>query len=380
MRNKYKGIKTLGLCLGAAVFISANTNICAYATGAGIQLGTDISDEVAPQPSDEAVTATEAENVEGQTENTDAEGTPAEGEEATAAEGEEAEAAEEVPATAESTNVIQTEAELNADSKVAYVEVEKYTIEGGLLESGNELTINLTVRNISSVAAAESLVMTMSSESSMIYPKYGTDNQIFIGKLLPKESKTISIPVTVSSKFEGDATDFSCRFDYLSLDNKISNTSSMIITTSSGKGLIVKSMDLSSHAILNGKSLLSISYSNKSNGNITDAQLLIDGNVAAESKIIRLDTVYAGKNYTKDYNVTFTKAGNQDVSVKLVYTDVTGERLQADLGSYSVTVSDEVTARRGSTTSKALLWGGRALAGIVLLVAFVFGFIYFKKR
>ncbi|WP_196805731.1 hypothetical protein [Butyrivibrio sp. WCD2001] len=357
--------------------MGVNSKMLAFATGAGIQLGTDVTEEVAPG------TAQKTTNIEGNgIEDPNAINTDGEvlGDMPEDVAVEDNAVDETAGQNTGSTNEAQTEDEINADSAIAYIEVKNYTIEGGLLEAGNDLSINLTIQNISSAARAESLVMTMSSQSGMVFPKYGTDNQIVIGTLLPKESKTISIPVTVSSKLEADSADFTCKFDYLSLEKQMSSTSTMILTTSSGKSLAVKSIDINAHAILNGKSLLNISYVNMTNGNITDAELLIEGNVSDDSKKIRLDTVYAGKTYTKDYNVTFTNAGEQAVKVKLVYTDITGERMQADLGTFSVTVSPEVSSNKPSGTNAILLWGGRALAAVVLLAIVGICFTYFKKK
>lgn len=360
---KHTEMKAFVLCLSTVVFLSANIKISVNATGAGIQLGTDIAEEVVPHPDQNNGIAQDDLNADS-TQNINTEN------------GEVAEAQ-----TAEDDNSLsQTEDELNGDSNVAYIEVKEYSIDDGLLEPGSDITIDLTIHNVSSMARAESLVMTVSSDSGMIYPKYGTDNQIFVGTVLPDETKTISIPVTVSNKFEGDAADFTCSFNYISLDRQISNSSTMVITSSSGKSLVVKSLDISTHAILNGKSLLNINYSNKSNGNITDAELLIEGNVSDDSKKIKLDTAYAGKSYNKDYNVTFIEAGTQDVKVKLVYTDITGERMQTDLGSFNIIVSPEATSATVSKTNTILLWCGRALAGIAFVIALFTVFLHLKKR
>lgn len=379
MRNKYTGIRALALSLCTVVFIGVSTGVVAHATGAGIQLGTDITEEVVPQADvDQSENAdTEAVNAEADQDVT------ADTNEALDANGEEtadAVASDEEQSSTDSSDEALSEDELKADSKMAFIAIENYSLEGGLLEAGNDITINITLANLSSTSAAENVVMTMSSDAGMIYPRYGTDNQIFIGNISAGESKKISVPVTVSSRFEGDVTDFTCQFNYLSQGNKISNESRMAITTSGGKSLIVKSVDLSTHAILNGKSLLNINYSNKTNGNITDAELLIDGNVSGDSKIIRLDTIYAGKSYSKDFSVSFVKGGNQQVNIRLVYTDLSGERMQTDLGTYSVTVSEEVISTNSYVTNRGLLWGGRAIAAIMLLVALYVCFTYYKKR
>ena len=397
MRNKYTGIKALVLCLGTVVFIGANTKISAYATGAGVQLGTDVTDEIIPSANgqnigtetNDSVSDESGETVSDETNATEGaiatdgniitDGAENSSDGTVAVEAEEENASEGTDTT-NTTLKAQTEEELNADSRLAYIVVENYSLEGGLLEAGNDITINLTIHNISSVASAESVVMTMSNASASVYPRYGTDNQIFIGKVKSGERKKISIPISVSTKFDGDATDFTCKFDYLSENSRLSNQSTMVITSSGGKSLIVKSVDLSTHAILNGKSLLNLNYSNKTNGNITDAELLIDGNIADENKVIRLDTVYAGKSYSKDFSVTFTKSGNQNVSIKLVYTDFSGERMQTDLGTFNVTVGEEVASQNVNEDSGLLLWGGRVIAAVCGLLAIFVGFVFYMKR
>ena len=282
----------------------------------------------------------------------------------------------------------QDEAEADANNEVvqlpvqnysgaAIVEVSNYSLEGGILAAGKDISIMLNLHNLSSSTAAESVMLTLSSDSGMIYPSYGNDNQIFVGTIAANESIEVAVPITVSPSFTGDAVDLKCQFDYGSSGTKMINSTAMILTTSGGNKINVKSIDVSTHAIVNGKTLISINYSNKSNANITDAQLVIDGNVTEESKSIKLDTVYSGKSYSKDYNVTFTQTGNQEINIKLVYTDGAGEHVEYGLGKYSVSVNDEtfVENNENNTLDSVLLWGGRIVAGIVLIIA---GFVVLK--
>ncbi|WP_026657837.1 hypothetical protein [Butyrivibrio sp. AC2005] len=366
----------ISICLMMLLFIC--DNIPVFATGAGIQLGTDIEEEVIPQGEGQTTYGTESEQVQGP--NTVDEAAGEQVQETVTADGTESGQSQEIANTDNSVEAA-SETSLAVESKVAFIEVQNYSVEGGLLEAGSDLTVNIILHNISSTVKAESLVITMSSSSGMIYPRYGSDNQIFAGTILPDESKVISIPITVSSEFKGDAADFICQFDYLSENSTMSNSSTMIITTSTGRSLIVKGIDVGGNAILNGKSLLSVNYVNTSNLNITDAKLIIEGNVSDDSKIIDLDTVYAGKSYSKDCKVTFVSGGNQEINVKLSYTDISGEKVETDLGTYSVIVSEEeITSDKSNASNKVLFWGGRMLAAIAFVAAIALGFNYFKKN
>ena len=267
-----------------------------------------------------------------------------------------------------------------ASSAVAIVEIADYTIDGGILEAGKEITINLTLSNTSRNTAATSVMMTLASNSGMIYPVYGNSNQIYVGSIGAGDSKTIAVPVTISEQFTGDMADLTCQFDYESSGSRMNNMATIVIPTSGGNTIGVKSIDVSSHAIVNGKSLLSFNYVNLSNKNITDAVLTVEGNVSSNSKKIKIDTVYAGKSYSHDYYLTFTEAGNQDINIKLSYTDIDGETIETDLGNYSVTVSKESEMAEASTPNTIITWIGRAIAAIAGLAVVFVVVVYIKKR
>ncbi len=270
---------------------------------------------------------------------------------------------------------------VSANLSSALIGVEKYSIGTGILEAGKDVTIMLTLRNLSSNVGANNVMITTSSTSGMIYPVYGSDNQIYVGNISAGSTKEISIPVSVSPKFNGDYVDFTCEFAYQSGLNKLSNTSTMIIPTSGGSTIKVKAISLSSHASVNAKTLLSISYSNNSGSNITDAKLVVDGNVSFDSKSIPLGTVKPGKNYAEDLYIIFSEEGSQNVNIKLTYTDISGEPVEIDLGKYTVSVSEELAPTvSGKGYDKNLSLIGKLIALVAMLAACVCTFFYIKKR
>lgn len=266
-------------------------------------------------------------------------------------------------------------------SSVAIIEVQDYTVEGGMIEAGKEITVNLTLHNTASNTNASSVLMTMSNSTGSLFPTYGNDNQVYVGTITAGDTKTVSVPLTIGNNFMGNAVDLICDFKYETAGVQMNNTATVVIPTSGGSTIGVKSVDVSTHAIVNGKSLLSISYVNQSSTNITDAVLIVDGAVSSSSKEIKLDTIYAGKNYTEDYNVTFTEPGNQEVGITLQYTDGNGETVNTDLGTFGVTVSKEnADIVESKAANPILVWAGRVISGLVTLAVVVLVVVYIKKK
>ena len=264
---------------------------------------------------------------------------------------------------------------------VAIVEIQNYSVEGGMIEAGKEITVNFTLHNASNTMNANSVVMTLTNSTGSIYPSYGKSNQIYVGNLSAGGTKEVSVPMVIGDAFTGNAVDVTCQFEYVSQNTRMSNTSTIVIPTSGGSTIGVKSIDVSSHAIVNGKSLLAFSYVNQSSSNITDAKLVIDGEVSQASKEIKLDTVYAGKSYTQDYYVIFTESGNQQVNVSLQYTDVDGSQNVTDLGTFDVTVSKEnVDENNSGELDNILGLVGKGVAGVFGVITLAAIYVYVKKK
>ena len=342
MHKKNSSIKAMLTCLLAAYLLIANYSTVVYAT--------EGQQEIVETP-----------------ENTTAE-TP---ENATA----------ETPSDSSAqSNATQDEAK-PADLAIAVVEVSSYSIESGVIDAGENAEILLNLRNVSSTERAVGVMMTMSSNSGMIYPVAGTDNQVYVGTISAGGKAAVTVPITVNPSFEGEYVDLTCSFSYESNGTELKNSATLILPAASGEELYVQSIGLGSKAIVNSNSLLSISYANKSKKNIEDAVLILDGKVTDDSKQIKLGAVYAGKSYMKDYHITFTEAGQQDINVSLSYTNSSGDAVTTDLGNYSVAVTEATVSENGAgETDTQIVWVGRAIALIALIAAAVAVILYIKRR
>jgi hypothetical protein len=261
------------------------------------------------------------------------------------------------------------------------VEIEDYQVDEGYIAAGKNANVTLTIHNSNRVSAANSLVVQFTSQSGMIYPAYGSDNQVFVGTLQAGESTTVSFPIIVSSEFTADYADFTCNLIYESGGVKINNSATMILPSDNVSDVVVRNVDVSAHAIKNGKSLLSINYGSNSSDNISDAELVIEGNVSDATKSIKLDTIQAGKYYTKDCNIVFVQTGEQTISITLRYTSSDGEQIEQNLGTYDVTVSEESYSDiTGGNGNYALTWIGRLIALAALVTAAIVVSMYIGRR
>ncbi len=155
----------------------------------------------------------------------------------------------------------------------------------------------------------------------------------------------------------------------------------MILPSENTNEVVVRSVEVSAHAIKDGKSLLSIIYCNNSAYNINDAEIVIEGNVSESTKSIKLDPLVAGKTYTKDYNIVFTQNGEQTVSFIFRYINSDGEQKELELGTYNVNVEDESSSEAlVESENPVLLWSGRVIALVAVIILIIMLLKYILKR
>ena len=276
--------------------------------------------------------------------------------------------------------VYATESDLGNLGGNSVVEVEGFVIDGGYLEAGKQNTVTLTLQNTNRYTVASNLVVAISSNSGMIYPAYGDDNHFYVGTVRAGDVVTLDIPIMVDSKVNVNYVDFTCDLVYESNGNRIATSSNMVLPTQNISTILVNSINVSDHAKLNGKSLLSISYSNNSNESVNGLTLLINGNVSEETKSIELGSASAGKSYTKDCNIVYTEQGEQVITVKLIYSEVNGSIIESDLGTYKIDVQEADEAEESQEKTRFPYYGGLVLAVLAFCVAVVEAFLYIKKR
>ena len=220
----------------------------------------------------------------------------------------------------------------SADS--AIISVEAYEIEEGVLVAGEEVTINLTIKNNSAVTDAQNVMVTFDSANYALMPVYGEGNQVYIGNIPAGVSKDITLRAAVNRAYNADAAQLKCYFSYASGSSSLNNTTTIIIPTYISGNLIADSTVVAGNATVGVNSLVSVKYKNASSVDITDAKLVIEGNIQEDSKEIELPTAAAGKTYTGDYYVNYLESGIQTLKIQYQYTDAQGNAFVTDCGEY----------------------------------------------
>lgn len=225
----------------------------------------------------------------------------------------------------------------SADSAV--LEIDSYEVEEGILHAGEEVTLKLAVKNTSSLADAQNVIITYDAANDMLFPVYGEDNQVYLGTIAAGKTKEVSISLMVSKNYSADFAKLNVEFDYASAGTLVNNNVTLNIPTYVSGMLSSESVIVANNATVGTNSLVSIRCKNGGTTDISDVKLVITGNVDEESREITLPIIGAGKTCTQDYYVRFTESGIQTLQVAYEYMDAQGTVYTVDGGEYKVNVT-----------------------------------------
>lgn len=271
----------------------------------------------------------------------------------------------------------------SADSAV--INIESYEVVEGILKPGEHVTISMLIKNHSKVTEAKNVVVTFHSTENALLPIYGEDNQICIDSILPDETKEITIKVVVNSDYKADAAQIQCNFSYASGITILENSTKIFIPTYTTGKLIAESTMVAANASVGAKCLVSVRYKNVSTVDITNAKLVMEGNVEEENKEIILPTMLAGKSYVEDYYVTFIEDGIQRIAIYYSYEDNEGNTYHVDCGEYQVNVLEKDAGEGNIVSVEMVSESDKQIKGIALLAlagvaAMIAAVVYIKKR
>lgn len=231
----------------------------------------------------------------------------------------------------------------------AVVGIRSYEILEGSLNPGEEITLKVVLENNSKVNAAENVVLSYEVEGNKVFPIYGEDNQVYIGSIEAAGTKTVEMNLMVAKDYRADMVIMNIGMDYVSAGTIVTNDVTLNIPAYSLGKLVSESVVVASNATIGVSSLVSIRCKNEGTTDISDAKLIIDGNVEEESKEISLPILSAGKTCTQDYYVKFAESGIQTIQLAYQYTDNQGMMYTVDCGEYKVNVTNAVDATENGT-------------------------------
>lgn len=271
----------------------------------------------------------------------------------------------------------------SADSAV--VDIETYEVVEGALNAGEQITLKLRVKNNSDVSDANNTVVTFESANGALAPVYGDDNQIFIGTIPAGQTIDVVVDAIVNPQYNADAAQMKCYFNYVSGVVALSNAVVINIPTNVSGNLTAEAVTVAENATVGVNALVSIRCKNNGATAITDAKLVITGEVQEDSKEIVLPTIGAGKTIAEDCYVKFTEAGMQNVQIELQYTDSKENVCVVAGGTHKVNVIENMAGTDYDAVVEQVEGVSSVLLKAVLLAAAVFMIIgvilgYFRKR
>lgn len=239
-------------------------------------------------------------------------------------------------------NMTSDAAEL-ASANSAVIDIETYEVTEGSLNPGEQITLKLKVKNNSDVSDALNAVVSFEAANGALAPVYGDDNQIYIGTVPAGQTVEVVMDAVVNKQYNADAAQIKCYFNYVSGSVALNNNVTINIPTQVSGNLMVESTVVAENATVGVNSLVSIRCKNGGTTAITDAKLILEGNIQDGNKEILLSSMGAGKTIAEDYYVSFTESGIQNLQITYQYTDAKGNVCTVDCGEYKVNVTDNVS-------------------------------------
>lgn len=264
----------------------------------------------------------------------------------------------------------------------AVVDIETYEVEEGTLNAGEQITLNLKLKNNSEVTDAKNAVVTFESMDGALAPIYGDDNQIYVGTIPAGQTVNVMIEAVVNKQYKADATPLKCYFTYVSGASALNNTVVINIPTNVAGILQAESVVVAENATVGVNALVSVRCKNGGTTTITDAKLVVTGNVQEDNKEILLPAISEGKTIAEDYYVSFVESGIQNLQLELQYTDTKGKVCTIDCGEYKVNVTDKMTGtnydavvERVEGVNSILLEGVLIVAILLMVIGVTMGYI-----
>ena len=144
----------------------------------------------------------------------------------------------------------------------AVVDIETYEVEEGTLNAGEQITLNLKVKNNSMVTDAKNAVVTFESVDGALAPIYGDDNQIYIGTVPAGQTVNVMIEAVVKKQYKAEATALRCYFTYISGASALNNAVVINIPTNVSGILQTESVIVAENATVGVNALVSVRCKN----------------------------------------------------------------------------------------------------------------------
>lgn len=212
--------------------------------------------------------------------------------------------------------------------------------------------INVTLANKSNSVAVTDVLLSYESEKDVVVPVNGQSNQVFVSTIKANDSVTVELPILVKNSGATSAkVEFKIEYVVASTDVQKSSDSFIMLDLSSvGGNLTISNVSFPGEGYLYEKGLVSFTYKNATDSDITGLKLMVSGLNDGNVEIYNVGDVKANKTGYYETYLSFNTVGNRDVVVAYAYTTVDGEEIISEGTIYSTYVSEKLTETVVPTT------------------------------
>ena len=258
---------------------------------------------------------------------------------------------------------------------------------------GEETVISVTFMNMNTELNCSSVLVSYTSANQSVVPAIGHSNQLFLGDLGAGQKETVQIPVviydrgdgyatmtlnieysvgTVSEIIAGNITESIIKLipeevpenlpqsitreltDYVSenLTEKLTDklfefsineiplygATSYIVFPIGDDSIYIRNVNVTTETTVGANSLVSVSFDNNLKTELTNAKLIISGDVENGQISYQIGNVSAKATKYAEHYLKFTSVGQKNIKLQLVYTSDKGEEITKDIGEYSISV------------------------------------------
>lgn len=237
-----------------------------------------------------------------------------------------------------------------ADNMKPRVVISKYEIENGGINSAQPAKLTITLKNMSTSHAVNSLLLTCTNSSNYFSAQYGTSNQGYIDSLGPSEQKEIQILLTAKEGIDIGSLVGSINISYIDDSGQAYTSDSQINIPVKGNELQLSKVYVPDSVVVNEKSKANITCQNLTNKEIYDVTMTIKGDHSKETSA-NIGNLLIGSRQSKEMYISFDSVGSQQVTVQLSYKDANGTNYMMTPHQYQVNVVNADTVNASSENS-----------------------------
>lgn len=209
----------------------------------------------------------------------------------------------------------------------------------------SDSVITVTLANKSNSVAVTDVLLSYEADKDVVVPADGQSNQAFISSIKASGTATIELPVVIKAGGNTSAkVEFTIEYVVSSTDVSKSNKSFIMLDlTSAGGNLTVSNVSFPREGYLYEKGLVSFTYKNTTESDISDLKLIVSGLNDGNVETYTVGDVKAKKTGYFETYVSFNTVGNRDVVVAYSYETADGETVFTDGTLYSTYVSEKAS-------------------------------------